>query len=411
MIEKRRVVVTGLGAITPIGLSFSEFWDNALVGKSGIKLIEGFDTTEYSSKIAGEITTFSPEDFFDKKIARRMSRFIQFAYAASLEAKNDSGLDFTKTDVNRVGVLLGSGTGGITEIVKEYTKMVEKGPRRVSPFFVPMVTLDMASGQVSIHFGVKGPNYGISSACATSNNAIGLAYHSIAYGESDVMFAGGSEAALSPLGIASFSASKALSCRNDDPATASRPFDIGRDGFVVSEGGATIVLEELGHARKRNAKIYAEITGYAATGDGYHITAPHPEAEGAIRATKLALQEANLQPDQIDLINAHGTSTGLGDIAETKVILSVFGDKVPVTATKSLVGHLLGGSGAIGAAATVKSISCGLIHPTINVANQDPECGINLITEKTELKIEHALCNAFGFGGHNTALIFSKYKD
>ncbi len=411
MIKKRRVVVTGLGAITPIGLSFSEFWDNALAGKSGIKLIKSFDTTGYSSKIAGEINDFNPENFFEKKLARRMARFIQFAYVSSLEAKKDSGLDFSKIDVNRAGVLLGSGVGGIMEIEEEHSKLLEKGSRKVSPFFVPKVTLDMASGQVSILFGLKGPNYGISSACATSNNAIGLAFHSIAYGESDVMFTGGSEAALSPLGVAAFSSSRALSCRNDDPETASRPFDIDRDGFVISEGASTLVLEELGHARKRNAKIYAEITGYVATGDGYHITAPHPEAEGAIRAIRGALLEANLQPEQVDLINAHGTSTGLGDIAETYAILNVFGGKVAVTATKSLVGHLLGGSGALGAATTIKSISSGLTHPSINNFNQDPKCNINLIKQKTELNVEHALCNAFGFGGHNTALVFSKYQD
>jgi 3-oxoacyl-[acyl-carrier-protein] synthase II len=414
MKHKRRVVLTGLGAVTPIGTSFDAFWKNAMAGKNGVGMITHFDASDFPARIAAEVKDFRPDDFFDHKLARRMGRFIQFAYAASLEACRDAQLDLDKTDRDRVGILLGSGIGGLDFIEQQKEILMNRGPGKVSPFLVPMTTIDMASGQISIHMGIRGPNYGVSSACATGNNAIGIGFRSIKYGETDVMFCGGSEAAICPVCIAAFSSSRALSTRNDDPATASRPFDVDRDGFVVGEGGAVVILEELEHAQRRGAPIYAEMLGFAATGDAYHLTAPHPEGAGAARAMSLALHEANIQPGQIGHINAHGTSTGLGDIAEAMAVRKVFGEygnQIPVNATKSLVGHLLGGSGALGAACVAKTIASGEMHPSINVFNQDPECGFNIIRQPLKQNIEYGLANAFGFGGHNTCLVFGKYKD
>jgi beta-ketoacyl-acyl-carrier-protein synthase II len=414
MHNTRRVVLTGVGAITPIGKSFPEFWKNARAGVSGVVPITRFDTSQYPTKFAAEIQDFAPEDFFDHKNARRMGRFIQFAYAASLEACRDAELNLDACDRERVGIFLGSGIGGLDFIEEQKIVLLEKGPSKISPFLVPMVTVDMASGQVSIYMDIRGPNYGVSSACATGNNAIGIGFRSIKYNESDVMFCGGSESPISPLCFAAFSASRALSTRNDSPAAASRPFDRDRDGFVVGEGGAVVVLEELEHAQRRGAKIYAEMLGFAATGDAYHLTAPRPDGAGAARARRLALQEASLEPAQIGHINAHATSTGLGDMAETKALHTVFGEyaaKIPLNATKSLVGHLLGGSGALGAACVAKTISCGEVHPSINIENQDPECDLNIIREAQTLDVQYALANAFGFGGHNTCLVFGKYTD
>ncbi|MDR2734914.1 MAG: beta-ketoacyl-ACP synthase II [Spirochaetota bacterium] len=412
MSNKRRVVLTGMGAITPIGKSFPEFWKNARAGMSGVAPITHFDSTNYATKFAAEVKDFNPDDYFDHKIARRMGRFIQFAYAASIEACRDAGLNLDVCNRERVGILLGSGTGGIDCIEEQKQILIEKGPAKVSPFLVPMATIDMASGQISICMDIRGPNYGVSSACATGNNAIGIGFRSIKYDETDVMFCGGSEASITPLVFAAFSASRALSTRNDNPAIASRPFDRDRDGFVIGEGGAVVILEELGHAQRRGAKIYAEMLGFAATGDAHHLTAPHPEGAGAARAMKLALAEANIEPSMIGHINAHATSTGLGDMAEARALRTVFGEyanKIPVNATKSLVGHLVGGSGALGAACVAKTISCGEVHPSINVYNQDPECDLEIIREAKTLEIQYALANAFGFGGHNTCLVFGKY--
>ena len=414
MENKRRVVLTGLGAVTPIGNSFDAFWKNALAGTNGVGPITRFDGSKFPVRFAAEVKDFRPEDYFDHKLARRMGRFIQFAYAASLEACRDAALDLDTTDRERVGILLGSGIGGLDFIEEQKEVLMTRGPEKVSPFLVPMTTIDMASGQISIHMDIRGPNYGVSSACATGNNAIGIGFRSIKYGETDVMFCGGSESAICPVTIAAFSSSRALSTRNDDPATASRPFDVDRDGFVVGEGGAVVILEELEHARKRGARIYAEMLGFAATGDAYHLTAPHPEGAGAARAMSLALQEAGIKPEQIGHINAHGTSTGLGDIAEAKAVRRVFGEygtQIPVTATKSLVGHLLGGSGALGAACTAKAVATGEIHPTINIFNQDPECTFNIVRKPFKRDFDYALANAFGFGGHNTCLVFGKYRD
>jgi 3-oxoacyl-[acyl-carrier-protein] synthase II len=412
MEKKRRVVLTGMGAITPIGNNFPTFWENALAGVSGVGPITHFDTSNYPVRFGAEVKNFDPDDFFDHKLARRMGHFIQYAYASSLEACRDAALDLDKCDRERVGIFLGSGVGGLDFLEEQKQVLLEKGPAKISPFLVPMVTIDMASGQISIYMDIRGPNYGVSSACATGNNAIGIGFRSIKYNETDVMFCGGSEACISPLCVAAFSSSRALSTRNDDPTTASRPFDKDRDGFVIGEGGAVVVLEELEHAKRRGAKIYAEMLGFAATGDAHHLTAPHPEGAGAARAMRLAIQEAGIQPDQIGHINAHATSTGLGDVAETKAVHSVFGEKastIPVNATKSLVGHLLGGSGALGAACVAKTISCGAVHPSINVFNQDPECKLNVIREACTLDVRYALANAFGFGGHNTCLVFGKY--
>lgn len=407
----RRVVVTGIGAVTPIGLTFPEFWKNALAGKSGVGQIEAFDTSEYSVTIAGEIKDFDPDNFFDKKLARRMDRFIQFAYAATLESLADSGLDLDSVDRDRAGIFIGSGIGGLKFIEEQEGVIRNQGPKKVSPFLVPMTTIDMASGQISIYLGLQGPNFAVSSACATGTNAIGLAYDYIRTGQADIMFSGGTEATVIPMCIAGFSAARALSTRNDDPATASRPFDRDRDGFVVGEGGAVLLLEEYGHAVGRGAKIYAEVLGFSATGDGYHLTAPHPEGHGAQRAMINAIAHAGIKKEAITFINAHGTSTGLGDIAECKAIRAVFGDhadKLMINATKSLIGHLLGGSGAVGAAVACKTIETGDIHPTINLFNQDPECNLNIVTEKRHTDVPYALCNAFGFGGHNTCLLFGR---
>ena len=411
--KKRRVVVTGLGAVTPTGCSFTEFWENALAGKSGVSDITRFDTAEYPVKIAGEIKNFVPENYFDKKLTRRMDRFIQYAYAACLEAMQDASLDMDKVDRTRAGILLGSGIGGL-ETIEEQRLVVEKrGPGKVTPFLIPMTTIDMASGQISIYLGIQGPNYTVSSACATGNNAIGLAYKSIKDNETDVVFSGGTESAITRLCLAGFCAARALSTKyNNEPARASRPFDLDRDGFVVGEGGAVLILEELEHARKRGAKIYAEVLGFAATGDGYHLTAPHPEGDGAFRAMKGALNQANITPDAIKYINAHGTATIQGDVAECKAIARVFeGYKrdFVVSATKSLIGHLLGGAGAVGAACAVKSVSSGIVHPTINIDNQDPDCDLVIATQPEKHDVAYAMCNAFGFGGHNTCLVFGRY--
>jgi len=405
----RRVVVTGVGAVTPIGLTFTDFWNNALAGKSGVSNIESFDVSEYPSRIAGEVKDFRSEDFFEKKLSRRMDRFIQFAYAATLESLRDSRLDLESVDRDRAGIFIGSGIGGLKFIEEQKEIILKYGPKKVSPFLVPMTTIDMASGQISIYLGLRGPNFAVSSACATGNNAIGLAYEYIRSGQADVMFSGGTEAAIIPLCLSGFSAARALSIRNDDPQTASRPFDSDRDGFVVGEGGAVLLLEEYQHAVDRGAHMYAEILGFSATGDGYHLTAPHPEGYGAQMAMRNAIAQAGIEKEQVSYINAHGTSTGLGDVAEIRAIKSVFGDHAPnlnITATKSLIGHLLGGAGAVGAACAVKTVESGEMHPSINIFNQDPECDLNIITEHKHEKVPYALCNAFGFGGHNTCLLF-----
>ncbi len=407
-----RVVITGIGAITPIGNSIDELWDSLINGRSGIDKITRFDVSSYPTKLAAEVKDFEPTEYIDKKEAKRMDRFTQFALASAKMALIDSGLDLEKEDLDRIGVIYGSGIGGIETLENQQNILKEKGPGRVSPFFVPMMIADMAAGLISITFGLKGHNETIVNACASSTNAIGDAFKVIERGDADVIVTGGSEAAITPLAIAGFCSMKAMST-NDDPKTACRPFDANRDGFIMGEGSATLILESLEHAIKRGAKIYCEIVGYGATADAYHITAPAPEGAGAARAMKLALKDADIIPEDIDYINAHGTSTEYNDKYETMAIKNVFGQhayKLKVSSTKSMTGHMLGASGAVEAVATVLAIKNGIVPPTINYETPDPECDLDYVPNKAlEMEINYALSNSFGFGGHNATLVFKKY--
>jgi 3-oxoacyl-[acyl-carrier-protein] synthase II len=411
--ERKRVVVTGLGALTPIGLSADDLWRNCLAGKSGIDLIASFDTANFSVKIAGELKGFNPEDHIDKVEARKMDRFVQLAVVASGAAIKDSGLDLAAEDRTRIGVLVGSGVGGIQTLEAQHTNLMTKGPSRVSPFFVPMMIVDMASGIVSMRHGLKGPNFATVSACSSGAHAIGEALRMLEIGTAEVMIAGGAEGAVSPMTVAGFASMKALSRRNQEPARASRPFDRDRDGFVLGEGAGILVMETLDHARARGARIYAEIGGYGATADAYHMTAPDPKGEGAAAAMALALDDAGLRPEDISYINAHGTSTPYNDKIETIAIKSVFGDhayRVAVNSTKSMIGHLLGAGGAVEMVVTVLSVREGQIHPTINLENPDPECDLDYVgggARKAEVRA--ALSNSFGFGGHNVSLLTKAY--
>ncbi len=410
----RRVVVTGMGAITPIGLDVDSYWSSLKKGISGVGHITKFDTAEYDVKIAAELKDFDSEKYLDKKEARRMDFFCQYAVAAAEDAVSDSGLDFKGLDANRSGVIIGSGVGGMVTVQNEYLKLLEKGPRRVSPFFVPTMILNMASGYVSIRHGLKGPNSAVVTACATSTNSIGDAYKIIQRDDADVMIAGGTEAAICELSIAGFTSMKALSTRNDDPLTASRPFDIGRNGFVMGEGAGILILEELDHAIKRGAKIYAEVIGYGMSSDAYHITAPAPDGNGAARAMENALKDAQISYDKIDYINAHGTSTPMNDRLETLAIKTVFKEQannIPISSTKSMTGHLLGAAGAIEAIAVIKSITDSFVHPTINYKTPDPDCDLDYVPNNgREMQVNYALSNSLGFGGHNASLIFAKYE-
>ncbi|AGB19098.1 beta-ketoacyl-ACP synthase II [Thermoanaerobacterium thermosaccharolyticum] len=407
-----RVVITGIGAITPIGNSIDELWDSLINGRSGIYKVTRFDVSSYPTKLAAEVKDFEPTEYIDKKEAKRMDRFTQFALASAKMALIDSGLDLEKEDLDRIGVIYGSGIGGIETLENQQNILKEKGPGRVSPFFVPMMIADMAAGLISITFGLKGHNETIVNACASSTNAIGDAFKVIERGDADVIVTGGSEAAITPLAIAGFCSMKAMST-NDDPKTACRPFDANRDGFIMGEGSATLILESLEHAIKRGAKIYCEIVGYGATADAYHITAPAPEGAGAARAMKLALKDADIIPEDIDYINAHGTSTEYNDKYETMAIKNVFGQhayKLKVSSTKSMTGHMLGASGAVEAVATVLAIKNGIVPPTINYETPDPECDLDYVPNKAlEMEINYALSNSFGFGGHNATLVFKKY--
>ncbi|AST58954.1 3-oxoacyl-(acyl-carrier-protein) synthase 2 [Thermoanaerobacterium thermosaccharolyticum] len=407
-----RVVITGIGAITPIGNSIDELWDSLINGRSGIDKITRFDVSSYPTKLAAEVKDFEPTEYIDKKEAKRMDRFTQFALASAKMALIDSRLDLEKEDLDRIGVIYGSGIGGIETLENQQNILKEKGPGRVSPFFVPMMIADMAAGLISITFGLKGHNETIVNACASSTNAIGDAFKVIERGDADVIVTGGSEAAITPLAIAGFCSMKAMST-NDDPKTACRPFDANRDGFIMGEGSATLILESLEHAIKRGAKIYCEIVGYGATADAYHITAPAPEGAGAARAMKLALKDADIIPEDIDYINAHGTSTEYNDKYETMAIKNVFGQhayKLKVSSTKSMTGHMLGASGAVEAVATVLAIKNGIVPPTINYETPDPECDLDYVPNKAlEMEINYALSNSFGFGGHNATLVFKKY--
>jgi 3-oxoacyl-[acyl-carrier-protein] synthase II len=410
--EKRRVVVTGLGALTPIGNDVQTSWDNAIKGVSGIGPITRVNPDDYPAKVCAELKDFDVEQFMDKKDARKMDRFTQYAVAAALMAVKDSNLEITDENAPRVGVWIGSGIGGMETFEQQYKTLLEKGARRVSPFFVPMLIPDMATGQVSIALGARGFNSCTVTACATGTNSIGDAYRVIQRGEADVMVTGGTEAPLTEMSFAGFSANKALST-NLDPNSASRPFDKDRDGFVMGEGAGIIVLEELDHALARGAKIYAEIIGYAATGDAYHITAPAPNGEGGARAMKQAVEGSGLTVTDIDYINAHGTSTPYNDKFETLAIKEVFGEhayKLAISSTKSMTGHLLGAAGGVEAIFSVLAIKEGIIPPTINLKTPDPDCDLDYVpNEARKQQVNVALSNSLGFGGHNATIIFKKY--
>ena len=414
MIADRRVVITGLGVVTPIGNDVDTFWRNLQSGISGIGQIQAFDTTAYDCRIAGEVRSFDPKNYFkNPKDVRRTDRYTHLAMAAAKMAKDDSGIDFDKIDRRRFGVIVSSGIGGLRTLEDQHTILMTKGPSRVSPFTIPMLISNMASGLISMEYGLQGPNLCIVTACATSNNAIGESWRTIKFGDADIFLAGGSEASIIPIGLAGFSSMKALSTRNDDPERASRPFDRDRDGFVMSEGAGVVVVEELEHAKARGAKIYCELTGYGLSADAYHMTAPPADGEGAARAMQTAMKHAETTPDQVDYVNAHATSTGLGDISETRALKTVFGahaHKVSISATKSMTGHLLGGAGAVEMATCALAIRDSVIPPTINLENPDPECDLDYTPNVAkQKKIRIALNNSFGFGGHNATLVAAEF--
>ncbi len=412
--SKRRIVVTGLGVITSLGESVDGMWDRLCAGESGIRMITRWDTSSYPVRFGGECTDFDVTRYgVDKRESKRLDRFGQFGLAASVNAVNDAGLDFAKEDRYRCGVVIGSGIGGIETLEEENKVLIERGVSRVSPFTVPRLMVNAASGNVSIRYGIHGPNTAVATACATGSNAIGDAARYIEHDQADVMIAGGSEAALCSLGMGSFCAARALSTRNEDPQRASRPWDKDRDGFVMGEGAGVVILEEFEHAVKRGARIYAELVGYGMSGDAYHITQPEGNGKGASVAMNSAIREAKIAPDALDYINAHGTSTPLGDLAETKAIKSTFGahaKKVAISSTKSHLGHLLGASGGVEAVITCKAVMQNLIPPTINLDNPDPECDLDYTPHKArDRKINYAMSNSFGFGGHNASLLFKKF--
>ncbi|MEJ2049479.1 MAG: beta-ketoacyl-ACP synthase II [Calditrichota bacterium] len=413
--DKRRVVITGMGAVTPIGNSVKEFWDGMMAGKSGADMIKKFDATQYATKFACEVKDFCPaEDVISPKELKRIDLFAQFAIVAAEEAIRDSGLDFEKVNRERAGVIIGSGIGGIMSFEEEHKKYLNGGPRRVSPFFIPQMIIDIAAGHVSIKYGLKGPNYASVSACATASHNIGNAFKTIQRGDADLMISGGSEAAICPMGVAGFNAMKAISTRNDDPQKASRPFDKNRDGFVMGDGAGIVVLEELEHAKKRGAAIYAEMRGIGFTADAHHITAPSPGGEGAVRAMHLCLADGGLNIEDVQYINAHGTSTPYNDKSESEAIKTLFGEyayKLNVSSTKSMVGHLLGAAGGVELIASVLAINNGMIPPTINYEEPDPDCDLNYTpNQPVEKKVKAAISNTFGFGGHNAVLSVSEYK-
>ncbi len=410
----KRVVVTGIGVVSPIGTGREAYWQALRAGKNGVAPITTFDASEFATQFAAEVKDFDPTVYIDKKEAKRMDRFTQFAVAASSLAIADAHLDLTAVDLERVGVVMGCGIGGIATLEEEHQKQLAKGGMRVSPFLIPMMITNMASGQVSMHFGAKGPNYTVVTACASGTNAIGDAFKVIQRGDADIMFAGGTEASITPLGFGGFCVMKAMSRRNDDPATASRPFDKNRDGFVMGEGSGILILETLEHAVARGAKIYAEVKGYGMSSDAYHITTPAPGGEGAARSMKLAIKDAGITPEQIDYVNAHGTSTPYNDQFETMAIKSVFGDhayNLAVNSTKSMTGHLLGASGAVEAIAGLMAIEESFIHPTINQFEKDEELDLNYVPNVgIEREVNYFLSNSLGFGGHNATICFGKFK-
>lgn len=410
----RRVAVTGLGAVTPIGNDVSSHWDALVGGKNGVFHITKFNAEGYDTRIAAEVKGFDVTQFLDPKEARRMDPFTHYGLVAGDEAVRDSGLDTEKEDPSRVGVLVSSGIGGMIIYQNEQRKLWEKGPRRVSPFFIPMMIPDITPGHLSIKYGFMGPNYSTVSACASGSHGIGAAFMHIERGDTDVMIAGGTECVMTELAFAGFGNMKAISTRNDDPARASRPFDAERDGFVIGEGAGVVVLEELSHAKKRGAQIYAELVGFGCTGDAYHITAPHPEGKGAIQAMQGALNDGGINPEEVDYINAHGTSTPWNDKIETLAIKKVFKDhakKLSISSNKSMIGHLLGASGAVEFVGAVLTLKNGIIPPTINYEFPDPECDLDYVPNTSqERKIQAALSNSFGFGGHNVCLCLKRFE-
>jgi len=411
---RRRVVVTGMGLVIPIGIGVKTVWKNVCEGKSGIGSLTRFDTNGFETKIAGEVKNFNPELYIDKKEIKKMDLFIQYSLAAAKEALEDSQLVITAETSERIGVIVGTGLGGLPSIERYHKILLEKGPGRISPFFIPMLIANLASGHIAIQFGAKGPNTCVVTACATGGHCIGDAFRAIVYGDAEAMIAGGTEANITPLTIGGFNAMKALSTRNDEPEKASRPFEKNRDGFVVAEGAGILILEELQFALKRKAKIYGELIGYGYTGDAYHITAPSPDGDGAVRCMKMAIKDAGLKPEDVDYINAHGTSTPLNDLTETVAIKKVFGDhakKVPISATKSMTGHLLGAAGSTEAIFTILAVQDGIMPPTINYEEPDPQCDLDYVPNVARRKpVKVAMSNAFGFGGTNATLIFKKFE-
>ena len=409
----RRVAITGIGLVTPLGDTIDEFWDNLIAGKSGVSTISRFDPQGLPTRIAAEIKEFDPSEYIEKKQLKRMDLSQQFAVAASGKAITDSGIDRDSADLERAGVIIGSGIGGLRTFEKQHSILMNQSPQKVSPFFIPMMIPDMSAGLVSILFGLKGPNYATVSACASSSHAIADALMIIQRGSADIMVAGGSEASVTLTSLAGFCSAKAMSERNDEPEKASRPFDKDRDGFVLGEGAVSFVLEEMQFAKARGARIYAEVAGFGMSADAYHITAPAPDGNGAARSMQASLADAGIAPDDIDYINSHGTATGLGDIAETMAVKSVFGDRsyeIPINSTKSMIGHLLGAAGAVEIAATVLQINRKIIHPTINLDNPDPECDLDYVAGGSrQAEINYALSNSFGFGGHNISIVIRNY--
>jgi 3-oxoacyl-[acyl-carrier-protein] synthase II len=413
-VDKTRVVITGLGAVTPVGNTAEEFWVSLTQGKSGIGPITRFDSTGFPTRIAGEVKGFDALKYVDKKDDRKLDLYLKYALACAVMAVEDAGLDPTREDGDRFGVLVGSGIGGISTLLDSHKVLLDKGPDRVSPFFIPMLIINMASGLISMRFGARGPNSSVVTACATGNHAIGDATRVIQRGEADVMIAGGAEAIIIPLTIAGFCQMKAMSTRNDEPTKASRPFDAERDGFVCGEGGGLVVLESLEHAARRDARIYAEVVGYGMTGDAHHMTAPDPEGDGAARAMAAALRDAALEPPTVGYINAHGTSTPYNDKFETIAIKRVFGEhakRLPVSSTKSMTGHLLGAAGGVEAIATALAIYHGVLPPTINYEKPDPDCDLDYVPNQARKQdVDVVLSNAFGFGGTNATIALRKYR-
>jgi 3-oxoacyl-[acyl-carrier-protein] synthase II len=416
--ELKRVVVTGLGAMTPIGNNVQDYWDNLVKGTSGADMITRFDASNFKTKFACEVKGFNPQDHFDRKEARKLDLFVMFGMAAAAEAMQDSKLDLEALDLDRAGVIFGSGIGGFTTIYEEMGGLYGNNDApRINPFFIPKLIIDIAAGQLSMKYGFRGPNFATVSACATSNNAIIDAFNYIRLGKADVFITGGSEASINQPGVGGFNAMQALSTNNDEYSSASRPFDVSRDGFVMGEGAGVLILEEYEHAVKRGADIYCEVVGGGLTADAHHLTAPHPEGLGASNVMKRALEDANLSPEDVDYINVHGTSTPLGDIAETKAIKNVFGEhayKLNISSSKSMTGHLLGAAGAVESIASILAIKNSIVPPTINLNNLDPEIDekLNLTANKAqERNVNVALCNTFGFGGHNTSAVYKKFSE